>query len=200
MLRTTLDRMRGKAAVRALLPFLLLPGFGAAAVERPNLLVLVADDVGWVDLGTGRTNLGNGSRFHETPNLARLAAEGMSFTAAYAQQNCAPTRASLLTGQYPTRHAVYNVGGLMAVSPAVRKSAPIAPPRVNRKDIRPSAVTLAETLGKAGSEIRVYSDESLGRIQAHIENGHVQLIQIQLSESVAPADGQGLTRQTIGMQ
>ncbi len=150
MLRTTLERMRGKAAVRALLPFLLLPGFGAAAVERPNLLVLVADDVGWVDLGTGRTNLGNGSRFHETPNLARLAAEGMSFTAAYAQQNCAPTRASLLTGQYPTRHAVYNVGGLMAVSPAVRKSAPIAPPRVNRKDIRPSAVTLAETLGKAG--------------------------------------------------
>jgi arylsulfatase A-like enzyme len=142
--------VRGSSTFWALLPCLLLPGLAAAEPEQPNLLVLIADDVGWVDLSTGRTNLGNGSKYHETPNLDQLAAEGLSFTAAYAQQNCMPTRASLLTGQYPTRHWVYSVGGFGYSSAQELESARIAPPSGHRDDIFPRAVTLPETLGSVG--------------------------------------------------
>jgi len=52
-----------------------------------------------------------GSNFYETPHLDRLAAEGMIFTSAYScAANCAPARASLLSGQYTPRHRVFNVG------------------------------------------------------------------------------------------
>ncbi|MEM6916460.1 MAG: sulfatase, partial [Verrucomicrobiota bacterium] len=75
------------------------------AEERPNLLFLFLDDYGWRDAGF------MGSDFYETPHLDRLAAEGMIFTNAYsASANCAPARASLLSGQYTPRHKVYNVG------------------------------------------------------------------------------------------
>ena len=52
-----------------------------------------------------------GSDFYETPNLDRLAKEGMIFTNAYsAAANCAPARACLLSGQYTPRHQIFNVG------------------------------------------------------------------------------------------
>src|SRR4051794_8647241 len=67
-----------------------------AAGTRPNILFILADDLGWADLGV------YGSTFYETPNLDRLAKAGMRFTAAYAAcPVCSPTRASLLTGKYP---------------------------------------------------------------------------------------------------
>ena len=65
---------------------------------RPNVVFIMADDLGWRDLGV------YGSDFYETPNLDRLAARGMRFTNAYsASPLCSPTRASVLTGQYPGR-------------------------------------------------------------------------------------------------
>lgn len=65
---------------------------------RPNIVFILADDLGWRDLGC------YGSTFHETPNLDRLAGQGMRFTNAYAACNvCSPTRASILTGKYPAR-------------------------------------------------------------------------------------------------
>ena len=151
--------MRGNTAFWALLSCLLLPGFAAAEPEPPNLLLLIADDVGWVDLGTDRTTLGNGSKYHETPNLEKLAAAGMSFTAAYAQQNCTPTRASLLTGQYPTRHWVYNVGGFAYPPPPQELHQRIAIPSGHRDDIFPRTVTLPETLGSAGYRSSVIGKE-----------------------------------------
>ncbi|MDF1825075.1 MAG: sulfatase [Verrucomicrobiales bacterium] len=73
--------------------------------ERPNLLFIYLDDFGWKDTGF------MGSDFYETPNLDALAEEGMVFTNAYsASANCAPARASLLSGQYTPRHKIYNVG------------------------------------------------------------------------------------------
>src|SRR5688500_2972278 len=64
-----------------------------AGGERPNFVFILADDLGWADLGC------YGSKYHETPNLDRLAGEGMRFTDAYAAcPVCSPTRASLLTG------------------------------------------------------------------------------------------------------
>ena len=65
-------------------------------MTRPNLVFILIDDLGWRDLAC------YGSSFYETPNLDRLAAEGMSFTDAYAAcPVCSPTRASILTGKYP---------------------------------------------------------------------------------------------------
>ena len=63
---------------------------------KPNILFILIDDLGWRDLGC------YGSSFYETPNLDRLAADGLRFTDAYAAcPVCSPTRASLLTGKYP---------------------------------------------------------------------------------------------------
>jgi len=64
--------------------------------DRPNILFILIDDMGWKDLSC------TGSSFYETPNIDRLAAEGMQFANAYAScPVCSPTRASVLTGKYP---------------------------------------------------------------------------------------------------
>ena len=77
----------------------------ATASEKPNILFIFLDDFGWKDTSY------MGSDFYETPHLDRLASEGMVFDQAYsASANCAPARASLLSGQYTPRHEIYNVG------------------------------------------------------------------------------------------
>jgi len=81
----------------------LTPALGARAVKsditsRPNFLFILADDLGWSQVGC------YGSNFYETPNIDRLAREGMRFTDAYAAcPVCSPTRASIMTGKYPAR-------------------------------------------------------------------------------------------------
>jgi len=81
----------------------LVMGMGLAssalqAAERPNIVLIVADDLGWADLGC------YGSRYHRTPHLDQLASEGLRFTQAYAAcPVCSPTRAALLTGKWPAR-------------------------------------------------------------------------------------------------
>jgi arylsulfatase A len=68
------------------------------ADSPPNVVLIVADDLGWADLGC------YGSKYHKTLNLDRLAAAGMRFTDAYAAAPvCSPTRASIMTGQHPAR-------------------------------------------------------------------------------------------------
>jgi len=68
------------------------------AVERPNVVMLLADDLGWTGLGCF------GSDYYETPHLDKLAESGIKFTAAYAACTvCSPTRASIMTGMYPAR-------------------------------------------------------------------------------------------------
>ena len=70
-------------------------------MSKPNFLFILIDDLGWKDLRC------YGSEFYETPNLDRLAQEGMSFTDAYAAcPVCSPTRASILTGKYPANVGV----------------------------------------------------------------------------------------------
>ena len=74
----------------------LAPGLFAAESHRPNIVLILADDLGYAELGA------YGNTFHETPHLDRLAREGMRFTEAYAAAPvCSPTRASIMTGQYP---------------------------------------------------------------------------------------------------
>ena len=70
----------------------------AETTPKPNFVFILADDLGWTDLGC------YGSTFYETPNLDRLAATGMKFTQGYAAcPVCSPTRASIMTGKYPAR-------------------------------------------------------------------------------------------------
>lgn len=72
---------------------------GASRAGRPpNIVFFLVDDLGWADVGC------YGNRFHETPNIDRLASQGMRFTDAYAAcPVCSPTRASIMTGKYPAR-------------------------------------------------------------------------------------------------
>jgi arylsulfatase A-like enzyme len=83
--------------------FLLASGFGLlfaapATPPKPNIVFILADDLGWRDLAT------YGSPWHETPHLDRLAREGMRFTTAYASAPiCSASRASILTGKSPAR-------------------------------------------------------------------------------------------------
>ncbi|NIA15535.1 MAG: sulfatase-like hydrolase/transferase [Nitrospiraceae bacterium] len=70
----------------------------AQAARRPNFVFFLVDDLGWTDLGCF------GSSFYETPNVDRLAAQGVKFTNAYAAcPVCSPTRASIMAGKYPAR-------------------------------------------------------------------------------------------------
>lgn len=76
----------------------------ARAATPPNVIIFLADDLGAMDVGYY-----NPHTFYETPNLDRLAREGMRFTAAYAANPvCSPTRYSMLTGRYPTRAQLTN--------------------------------------------------------------------------------------------
>ncbi len=83
---------------------------GGESTDKPNILFIIVDDLGWTDVSTGSPNLGHGSNYYETPNVDKLASKGMSFTNAYTcGPNCAPTRASLMSGQYGTRTKMYTV-------------------------------------------------------------------------------------------
>ena len=68
-----------------------------APAGKPNIILILADDLGWSDLGCYGTDL------HETPHLDRLAQQGVRFTDAYAMSVCTPSRAALLTGKHAAR-------------------------------------------------------------------------------------------------
>src|SRR4249919_412000 len=75
------------------------PGFAAAPAPRPNIVLIMADDMGFSDLGSYGSEI-------RTPNLDALAAGGLRFTHFYNAARCCPTRASLLTGLYPHQAGV----------------------------------------------------------------------------------------------
>ncbi|MBT1688512.1 sulfatase [Dawidia soli] len=97
--------------------------------EKPNIIFILADDLGWGELGC------YGNSFNETPNLDKLALQGIRFTQAYAAAPvCSPTRASIMTGQYPAR-----VGITDFLAPASGRL--LDPARY---------ITINEALGQAG--------------------------------------------------
>jgi len=83
-------------------------GTAAAAQtdERPNILVIMADDVGWASLGSYH----QGVKSIQTPNLDQLASEGMRLTDYYAQPSCTAGRSAFITGQFPVRTGMHTVG------------------------------------------------------------------------------------------
>ena len=122
---------------------------GVRKAGTPNIVFILADDLGYKDVGF------MGSRYYETPNLDRLASQGVVFTNAYSNgPNCAPTRASLLSGQYTPRHGVYTVGTSERGRSRQRK---IIPTR-NKTTLGSRIVTLPEALKPAG-----YTSASMGK-------------------------------------
>src|SRR3954454_9194523 len=89
------------------LSFLCVANVDAADPNRPNIVFILADDLGWTDVACF------GSKYYETPNIDRLASQGMKFTNGYTcGPNCAPTRAALMSGQYGPRTGIYTVGSI----------------------------------------------------------------------------------------
>ncbi|PQO36369.1 arylsulfatase [Bremerella cremea] len=117
--------------------FLLLLGISAHADERPNIVVIMVDDLGFSDLGCfgGEIN---------TPNIDSLASGGLRFTSFYNCARCCPTRAAMLTGLYP--HQV----GLIR----------------NGNSLTRNGVTIAEALGSAGYQTAMAGKWHLSRTQA----------------------------------
>ncbi len=113
----------------------------AQSVDRPNILFIFLDDFGWKDTSY------MGSDFYETPHLDQLASEGMVFNQAYsAAANCAPARASLLSGQYTPRHEIFNVGTGPRGNAKHRRLKHIPGTKTLRRDIQ----TWAHRIQKAG--------------------------------------------------
>src|SRR5262245_4761076 len=126
--------------VLAVLCVIIGPGTAApAAGTKPNVVLILADDLGWTDLASF------GSDLHETPALDRLARDGMTFTQNYSACTvCSPTRAALLTGKYPARlHVTDWIPGLMPDNPKL-----LVPDWT--KFLPLSEVTLAEVFKAAG--------------------------------------------------
>ncbi len=126
-----------------------LPTSGSAADAgvRPNIIFILVDDMGWTDLGC------QGSKFYETPNIDRLAREGMRFTQAYAACTvCSPTRAALMSGKYPARlHLTDWIAG------HVRPKAKLKVPDW-RMHLPLEELTIAEALKESG-----YATVSIGK-------------------------------------
>ncbi len=136
-----------------LVPLVASAQSGARPVSRPNIVLILADDLGWSDVGY------QGTDFYETPNLDRLAKQGMVFTQAYAGAgNCAPSRAVLLSGQYGPRHGVYAVESTERGPKDLMRMVPIP----NRSGLAPAQVTMAEALKAAGYATGIFGKWHLG--------------------------------------
>ncbi len=139
------DVVAGLAALAAGLSPAAVP---AAETRRPNIVFILADDLGWADIGA------NGSRYYETPELDRLAKDGVRFTQAYAAAAvCSPTRASILTGKCPAR---LHLTDWIAGEPP-RKGAQFRVPDWTKR-LPAEEVTIADVLRAAG-----YATASIGK-------------------------------------
>jgi arylsulfatase A-like enzyme len=124
---------------------------GSMAQAKPNVIIFLVDDMGWMDCGV------YGSQYYETPHIDALAKRAMRFTNAYACPLCSPTRASILTGQYSARHGITSATGHL---PPQAPNHAFLPPRAaanqrlrlpeSRNYLEPSHYTLAEALQDAG--------------------------------------------------
>jgi len=109
--------------------------------EKSNIVFIFIDDLGWKDIGY------MGSSYYETPAIDKLAQQGMVFTNAYANAaNCAPTRASLLTGQYSPRHGVFTVARSDRGESRHRRVIPIE----NNRTVSKDKITIAEAMKESG--------------------------------------------------
>lgn len=139
-------------AVLASALWLVIP-FGWAA-QKPNIIFILADDLGYTDVAC------YGSKYYETPNIDRLAAEGIRFTAGHTcGPNCQPTRAALMSGQYGPRTGVYTVGSIERFNWRSRTLRPVE----NVTQLPLDKITIAQSLKSAGYATALFGKWHLGQ-------------------------------------
>lgn len=128
-----------------------------AADAPPNIIFILADDLGYTDVACF------GSQYYETPHIDKLATQGMRLTRHHHCQNCQPTRAALMSGQYAPRTGVYTVG---RISRFPWQSRPLRP--VDNVEALPlETITLAQTMKKAGYATGMFGKWHLGQDAEH---------------------------------
>ncbi|WP_395665978.1 arylsulfatase [Methylocella sp.] len=132
------------------------PGAGAASAQaepasKPNIIVFMADDVGWMNV----SSYGGDIMGVRTPNIDRIGEEGMRLTSFYAQPSCTAGRAAFITGQLPVRTGLTTVGS------------PGSPAGLQAGDI-----TLAEVLKSVGYSTAQFGKNHLGDLDEHLPCNH----------------------------
>jgi len=123
----------------------------AAGEKRPNILVIMGDDIGWFNIGAYHRGIMSG----KTPNLDKLAADGMIFTDYYAEASCTAGRANFITGELPIRTGLTTVG---------QAGADVGIPA--------QAVTLATVLKSMGYETGQFGKNHLGDLNKYLPCVH----------------------------
>jgi len=123
----------------------------ATAADKPNILVLMPDDVGWQNVSA----YGLGTMSYRTPHIDRIGKEGVIFTDHYAQPSCTAGRAAFITGQYPIRSGMTTVG---------RPGAELG--------LKPQSHTLAEVLKPLGYATGQFGKNHLGDRNEHLPTMH----------------------------
>ena len=147
-------------ATRALPAILIFATLSIAAGEAnqsqlPNIVFILADDLGWHDLGC------YGHEIHETPNIDKLASDGMRFTDGYAASPvCGPTRASILSGKYPSRTGYTH--NWLTPNPEERLFWGEGMPRTRHAFMKLEELTLAEALKDSGYQTAFVGKWHLG--------------------------------------
>jgi arylsulfatase A-like enzyme len=130
----------------------------AAEPKKPNVVYIMADDLGWTDLAC------QGSKYYKTPNIDKLAAGGLRFTSAYTcGPNCQPTRAALMSGQYGPRTGVYTVGAIGRFDWEGRPLKPVD----NVQKLPLDRKTLGDVMTAAGYTTALYGKWHLGQDGEH---------------------------------
>jgi len=127
------------------------PAFAQAPAQRPNIVVIMGDDIGWFNVGAYHQGIMSG----RTPNLDRLATEGMRFTDYYAEASCTACRANFITGELPIRTGLTTVG---------QAGSPIGIPA--------EALTIATTLKSMGYATGQFGKNHLGDLNEFLPTVH----------------------------
>ncbi len=152
---------------------LVSPGVLEAAdppANPPNVVLFLVDDMGWMDCGA------YGSQYYQTPHMDAFAKQSMLFTDAYATPLCSPTRASILSGQYSSRHGVTSAAGhTQPVQSALQEQAapnmPLLMPS-SGSYLDPDQYTLAKALRDAGYRTAHIGKWHLGLTEPHWPEAH----------------------------
>lgn len=130
----------------------LIPAMALGATQ-PNIVFILADDLGYTDLGCF------GSGYYETPNIDKLAGQGAKLTCHHHCQNCTPTRAALMSGQVGARTGVYTVGGIDRFDWQSRPLRPVE----NVTQLPLDRDTIAQQLKKAGYATGMFGKWHIGQ-------------------------------------
>jgi len=163
----------GKPGRAAWLLLLLSPVSAAAEAPRPNIVLIVCDNLGYGDIEPF------GSKLHRTPHLNRMAAEGMKLTHFYSASGvCTPSRAALMTGCYPRR-----------VSMGLTDGAVLRP--VSKRGLHPQEITVAEILREAGYATAIFGKWHMGDQPPFLptRQGFDHYLGIPYSDDMTPRPG-----------